>query len=73
MIYLHVFSFIVRENSQNTNTMLNLFLAMMDIICSSEAAVEPKLTDLGYSLQESLMGMQYFLMLAEQKRDGGQQ
>lgn len=43
----------------------------MDII--SEGAVEPRLTDPGYSLQESLMGTQYFLMLAEQKSDEGQQ
>ena len=48
-------------------------LAMMDVICGSEGAVEPRLTDLGCSLQDNLMGKQGFLMLAEQKSDGGQQ
>lgn len=45
----------------------------MDTICSSEGAAEPRLTDLGSSLQESLTGTQCFLTLAEQKSDGGQQ
>lgn len=40
-------------------------LDMMDIICIAEGAAEPKLSDLGYILQEILMGMQCSLMLAE--------
>lgn len=45
----------------------------MDIICSSAGAVEPKQTDPGYSLQESLMDMKCSLMLAEQKSEEGKQ
>lgn len=37
----------------------------MDTICIAEGAAEPTLSDLGYIFQESLVGMQYSLMLTK--------
>ncbi len=64
---------LLQEKTLETPNNIKSHLAMMDIICSSEVAVEPRLTGLGHSLQESLMGMQCFPILAKQKSDRGQQ
>lgn len=66
-----VLTYCKRELSQHQWN--NKSLAMMDTVCSSEGAAEPRLSDLGYSLQESLLGSQCFLMLAEQKSYEGKQ